>query len=81
MSYGGVFVHAAPWSVDSQGETNVSHGCLNVSTTNAQWFYEHAKRGDLVIVNGTRGPLLRGTEGLGDWNIPCSTWKAGGGTS
>ncbi len=81
MSYGGVFVHAAPWSVDSQGETNVSHGCLNVSTTNAQWFYEHAKRGDLVIVNGTRGPLLRGTEGLGDWNIPWSTWKAGGGTN
>lgn len=78
MSYGGVFVHAAPWSVDDQGVTNVSHGCLNVSTSNAEWFYDHAKRGDLVVVNGTKGPLLRGTEGLGDWNIAWSTWKAGG---
>lgn len=78
MSYGGVFVHAAPWSVDQQGVSNASHGCLNVSTSNAEWFYDHSKRGDLVIVNGTRGSLLGGTEGLGDWNVPWATWKAGG---
>ncbi len=78
MSYGGIFVHAAPWSVDDQGERNVSHGCLNVSTANALWFYNQSKRGDLVIVNDTLGPLLGGTEGLGDWNIPWPTWKSGG---
>ena len=32
ISYSGIFVHAAPWSVGSQGYSNVSHGCLNVST-------------------------------------------------
>ena len=78
MSYGGIFVHAAPWSVDDQGERNVSHGCLNVSTANALWFFNQSKRGDLVIVSGTNGPVLRGTEGLGDWNIPWATWKSGG---
>ena len=36
ISYSGIFVHAAPWSVGSQGYSNVSHGCLNVSTSNAQ---------------------------------------------
>ena len=77
MSYSGVFVHSAPWSVGAQGHTNTSHGCLNVSPSNAQWFYEHTKRGDIVQVLNTLGPSLSGTEGLGDWNIPWDQWHAG----
>jgi lipoprotein-anchoring transpeptidase ErfK/SrfK len=77
MSYSGVFVHSAPWSVGAQGHTNTSHGCLNVSPSNAQWFFEHTKRGDIVQVLNTLGPPLSGTEGLGDWNIPWDQWHAG----
>jgi lipoprotein-anchoring transpeptidase ErfK/SrfK len=77
MSYSGVFVHSAPWSVGAQGHTNTSHGCLNVSPSNAQWFFEHTKRGDVVEVLNTIGPPLSGTEGLGDWNIPWDQWHAG----
>ncbi len=77
MSYSGIYVHSAPWSVGSQGSDNVSHGCLNVSPSNAQWFYNNTKRGDVVEVVGTVGSTLSGVEGLGDWNIPWSQWKAG----
>lgn len=77
MSYSGIYVHGAPWSVGSQGYSNVSHGCLNVSTSNAKWFYENTKRGDIVEVSNTVGSRLSGTEGLGDWNIPWAQWKAG----
>jgi lipoprotein-anchoring transpeptidase ErfK/SrfK len=77
MSYSGVFVHSAPWSVGAQGHTNTSHGCLNVSPSNAQWFFENTKRGDIVEVLNTLGPPLSGTEGLGDWNIPWDQWHAG----
>ena len=77
MSYSGIYVHGAPWSVGSQGYSNVSHGCLNVSTSNAQWFYQNTKRGDIVEVVGTVGSTLPGTDGLGDWNIPWPQWKAG----
>jgi lipoprotein-anchoring transpeptidase ErfK/SrfK len=77
MSYSGIYVHGAPWSVGSQGYSNVSHGCLNVSTSNAQWFYENTKRGDIVEVTNTVGTRLSGTDGLGDWNIPWEQWKAG----
>ena len=77
MSYSGIYVHAAPWSVGSQGYSNVSHGCLNVSTSNAKWFYENTKRGDLVLVSNTVGSTLPGTDGLGDWNVPWEQWKAG----
>ncbi|MEE3065600.1 MAG: Ig-like domain-containing protein [Actinomycetota bacterium] len=77
MSYSGVFVHSAPWSVGAQGHTNTSHGCLNVSPSNAEWFYDHSKSGDIVEVVNTVGSTLPGTEGLGDWNIPWPQWKAG----
>ncbi|MBY0287551.1 MAG: L,D-transpeptidase family protein [Mycobacteriaceae bacterium] len=77
MSYSGIYVHSAPWSVGSQGRSNVSHGCLNVSPQNAKWFYESTKRGDIVEVVNTVGPTLSGVDGLGDWNIPWEQWKAG----
>lgn len=77
ISYSGIYVHAAPWSVGSQGYSNVSHGCINVSTSNGQWFYDNSKRGDIVEISNTVGSVLPGTEGLGDWNIPWSQWKSG----
>ncbi len=77
ISYSGIFVHSAPWSVGAQGHTNTSHGCLNVSPSNAEWFYDHSKAGDIVEVTNTVGSTLSGTEGLGDWNVPWPQWKAG----
>jgi lipoprotein-anchoring transpeptidase ErfK/SrfK len=77
ISYSGIYVHAAPWSVGSQGESNVSHGCINVSSSNGQWFYDNSKRGDIVEIVNTVGSTLPGTDGLGDWNIPWGQWKAG----
>jgi lipoprotein-anchoring transpeptidase ErfK/SrfK len=77
ISYSGIYVHAAPWSVGSQGYSNVSHGCINVSTSNGQWFYNNSKRGDVVEIVNTVGSTLPGTDGLGDWNIPWEQWKSG----
>jgi lipoprotein-anchoring transpeptidase ErfK/SrfK len=77
ISYSGIFIHAAPWSVGAQGYTNTSHGCLNVNTANAIWFYKNTRRGDIVQVVNTVGSTLPGTDGLGDWNIPWELWRAG----
>jgi lipoprotein-anchoring transpeptidase ErfK/SrfK len=77
MSYSGIYVHSAPWSVGSQGRANVSHGCLNVNPDNAKWFFDTTRRGDIVEVVNTAGPTLSGTDGLGDWNIPWEQWSAG----
>lgn len=52
ITWSGIFVHAAPWSVDSQGVENVSHGCINLSTENARWFYENVRVGDTVTIVG-----------------------------
>ena len=76
FTYGGEYVHAAPWSVAQQGSRNVSHGCVNVSTANAEWFYHLSKRGDVVQVLGTERAVRPG-DGFTDWNVPWSQWVAG----
>ncbi|MBY6412143.1 L,D-transpeptidase [Rhodococcus sp. BP-252] len=81
MSYSGIFFHSAPWSVGQQGYSNASHGCLNLSPTNAKWVYDNTKRGDIVVVKNTVGGTLSGVDGLGDWNIPWDQWKAGNATA
>jgi lipoprotein-anchoring transpeptidase ErfK/SrfK len=50
VTWGGVYVHSAPWSVDSQGYANVSHGCINLSPDNAAWYYDTVHIGDPIIV-------------------------------
>jgi lipoprotein-anchoring transpeptidase ErfK/SrfK len=76
LSNSGIFVHAAPWSVRDQGRRNVSHGCLNVSTANAGWFYDNFGRGDVVEV-ANAGPALEVWDGYGDWNESWADWQAG----
>lgn len=77
MSYSGIFFHSAPWSVWAQGNTNTSHGCLNLSPDDALWVMRNTLRGDPVVVKNTGGAVLSGTDGLGDWNIPWAVWSKG----
>ncbi|SIS13126.1 L,D-transpeptidase [Williamsia sterculiae] len=77
LSYSGIYVHSAPWSVWAQGNTNTSHGCLNVSPEDALWFLRTTLRGDVVEVRGTAAETLPGDDGLGDWNVPWDRWRAG----
>jgi lipoprotein-anchoring transpeptidase ErfK/SrfK len=50
VNWGGVYVHGAPWSVASQGNSNVSHGCINLSPDNAAWYYNTVGIGDPITV-------------------------------
>lgn len=78
ISNGGEFVHAAPWSVGAQGERNVSHGCINLSTENARWFYNTFDKGDVVVQTNTGGPQLQPWDGFGDWQLSWNEWLTGG---
>jgi lipoprotein-anchoring transpeptidase ErfK/SrfK len=77
ISDGGAFVHAAPWSVGDQGHTNVSHGCINLSTANAEWFYNWARTGDVVDVYGGVRPPVLSDPGMSDWNLSWKKWLKG----
>jgi lipoprotein-anchoring transpeptidase ErfK/SrfK len=76
VTYSGEFVHAAPWSVGSQGRANVSHGCTGMSTANAAWLYDRSNVGDVVQYTGTSKPMEL-TNGFGDWNESFRDYRAG----
>jgi lipoprotein-anchoring transpeptidase ErfK/SrfK len=77
ISNDGEFVHSAPWSVAQQGNNNVSHGCVNLSPDNAQWFYDHFGLGDVVEVTNSGGTPLPVYDTYGDWELSWNQWQAG----
>ena len=74
ISNGGAFVHAQPASIGAQGLRNVSHGCINLSPNDAEWFYGLTRLGDVVdVVNAVVPPTLS-DPGMSDWNIAYDQW-------
>lgn len=76
VTYSGEFLHAAPWSVASQGRANVSHGCTGMSPENAGWLYNRTLVGDVVEYTGT-SRYMSLTNGFGDWNASFPDYRAG----
>jgi lipoprotein-anchoring transpeptidase ErfK/SrfK len=62
----GDYVHSAPWSVDDQGKRDVSHGCINISPTNAKWFFDNFGPGDPIVVRNSVGTYTK-NDGSNDW--------------
>jgi lipoprotein-anchoring transpeptidase ErfK/SrfK len=78
VTWSGEYVHAAPWSVGSQGYANVSHGCTGMSTANAEWFFDTVREGDLVKVVNSYGDTMEAFgNGFGDWNLAWKKWRGG----
>jgi lipoprotein-anchoring transpeptidase ErfK/SrfK len=64
----GDYVHSAPWSVADQGKRDVSHGCINISPTNAQWFFDNFGAGDPIVVKNSTGTYSK-NDGSNDWQL------------
>ncbi|MFF1556425.1 Ig-like domain-containing protein [Streptomyces sp. NPDC058279] len=78
VTWSGEYVHAAPWSVEAQGEENVSHGCTGMSTADAAWFFATVREGDVVeVVNSGGEKMTPFGNGFGDWNLDWRAWRAG----
>jgi lipoprotein-anchoring transpeptidase ErfK/SrfK len=71
LTWSGQFIHSAPWSVGAQGHRNVSHGCVNLSPSNARWLFGQTLIGDPITVTGTSDKLVYGN-GWTPWNV---SWK------
>ncbi|GAA0796995.1 hypothetical protein Sya03_51520 [Spirilliplanes yamanashiensis] len=76
LTWGGEFIHAAPWSEGVQGRTNVSHGCVNVSMKEGAWLFARTMLGDPVTVKGTPRKLQNGN-GWTDWNMSWEQYQQG----
>jgi lipoprotein-anchoring transpeptidase ErfK/SrfK len=86
VSSDGYFIHAAPWvcgvSYDycnlwPYGNTNSSHGCINLSTDHAVTYYSWSQVGDPVQVLGSTLQASY-SDGEGDWQTPYDQMVQGG---
>ncbi|MEV6240121.1 Ig-like domain-containing protein [Lentzea sp. NPDC051838] len=76
ISGDGEFVHENNGTISSQGKENVSHGCANLSGTNAEVFYKLSIAGDPVEVVGSSIPLGPPNGDYYDWAIDWADWTA-----
>ena len=74
ISNNGEFIHANPASSGAQGNTNVTNGCINLSESDAQQYFNSAIYGDPVEVTGTRIQLSYSDGDIWDWAIPWEEW-------
>ena len=76
ISTDGIYLHQLDATVWAQGNTDTSHGCLNLNGDNAKWFYDFSIPGDVVEVRNTGGPPLTLAQN-GDWTVPWDQWRNG----
>jgi len=76
LTWSGQYIHSAPWSTGAQGHRNVSHGCVNVSPSNARWLFSKTLIGDPVTVKGT-GHKLVYSNGWTPWNVSWAQFVKG----
>jgi lipoprotein-anchoring transpeptidase ErfK/SrfK len=76
LTWGGEFIHAAPWSVGDQGHSNVSHGCTNVSDEASAYLMNVTHVGDQVTIKGTEVALDMGN-GWTAWNLDWADFVKG----
>lgn len=76
ISNNGEFIHANPASSGAQGNTNVTNGCINLSTGDAEQYFQSAIYGDPVEVTGSSIQLSYSDGDLWDWAVDWDTWVA-----
>ncbi|MDD7965879.1 L,D-transpeptidase [Actinomycetospora lemnae] len=76
ISNNGEFIHANPGSVGSQGSSNVTHGCVNLSTADARTYFDSALYGDPVEVTGSGVDYTARDGDVYDWTVPWDQWRS-----
>ena len=76
ISNNGEFIHANPASAGAQGNTNVTHGCINLSLADGEAYFNSAVYGDPVEVSGTDIRLSSMDSDVYTWAMSWDDWKA-----
>ncbi|MDQ1732061.1 MAG: hypothetical protein QOK10_2220 [Pseudonocardiales bacterium] len=78
LTFGGEYLHSAPWNVANLGVRSTSNGCTNLSPAVAKQLYNSLEVGDVVQYPNASGPQMQLGQGYGDWNVSWSVWQTGG---
>jgi len=76
FTFSGDYMHDAPWSVGDQGNSNVSHGCVNLSPTDSAIYYNLAIPGDpITVTDSTKAG--KWDDGWTEWFLSWSDFLKG----
>jgi lipoprotein-anchoring transpeptidase ErfK/SrfK len=78
LTYGGEYLHSAPWNVANIGHRSTSNGCTNLRPADAQKLFDTFEIGDVFIYPNANGPAMTLGAGYGDWNLSWTEWQTGG---
>jgi lipoprotein-anchoring transpeptidase ErfK/SrfK len=78
LTNSGEYIHSASWNGGNIGVRSTSHGCTNLNDSDAHAFFDFAQLGDVAEYTNTGGTTMPSWDGYGDWNLPWTTWQAGG---
>ncbi|WP_372509356.1 L,D-transpeptidase [Streptomyces humicola] len=76
LTTSGTYVHYStgdPYPGHSYG----SHGCVHLSMSDAQWFYNYVEQGDPITITGSPRGDAAGDNGYAAFNLTWSQWLAG----
>jgi lipoprotein-anchoring transpeptidase ErfK/SrfK len=79
FTFSGDYYHSAPWSVVNQGESNVSHGCVNLPPEDAKIYYNLTVPGDPITISSS-SRAGNWDNGWTQWFLPWSQYLAGSAT-
>lgn len=78
LTYGGEYLHSAPWNIANLGVRSTSNGCTNLAPAVAKHLFDTLEIGDVVQFPNASGPPMQLGQGYGDWNVTWSGWLTGG---
>jgi lipoprotein-anchoring transpeptidase ErfK/SrfK len=74
LTYSGEFIHSAPWN-GSIGYANTSHGCTNLTVSDAAEVFSSTRLGDPVISRGGNGQPVQSWDTWGGaWAYTWDEW-------
>jgi hypothetical protein len=75
----GEYVLPAPWATFRTGRIDQSAGGgTDLSEQDGDWFYEFSQVGDVIAYPDAGGPVAATDSSFVGWNVPWTTWQAGG---
>ncbi|MFI0961059.1 Ig-like domain-containing protein [Streptomyces sp. NPDC021080] len=78
LTQSGTYVHYSTGDPNpGSGSARGSHGCVHLSMSDAEWFYNQVKQGDPVSVTGSPRAKAPADNGYASFNLSWDQWLAG----
>lgn len=80
LTTSGEFIHDASWNLYNLGRYNTSHGCTNMTISDAAWVFNNTRYADVVVSSGSGVRVSKFEHLAGYWNYSWKEWLAGSAT-